>query len=160
LRTIKKILLTHHDVDHIGNLKLLAEESGARVFAPAADIPFINGKKSRPGVKRFVGLFVRPPVVEGIIPYGQEELPGVRVISAPGHTPGHVVILYQNVLLAGDLLRTEKGRPAPMMNFMNQDSKQAARSLAILKTLSFDWVCPAHGIPVRADALAGFLKDY
>lgn len=158
--TVQKILLTHHDVDHIGNLKFLAEATGAQVFAPKEDIPFITGEKSRPGIKKMVGAFIHPRVPDGMIPYGQEELEGSRVIPAPGHTPGHTILLYENVLFAGDLFRTEKGIPAPMMNFMNWDSAMAAKSVSILKTLDFDWVCPAHGVPLQKADLTEFLKDY
>jgi glyoxylase-like metal-dependent hydrolase (beta-lactamase superfamily II) len=158
--TIKKILLTHHDVDHIGNLKMLGEATGARIFAPEQDIPFITGERSRPGVKKLIGFFIRPGVPGGIIPYGMEELEGIRVIHAPGHTPGHMILLYKNVLFAGDLLQTTKEAPAPMANFMNEDSTLAAKSISLLKTLDFDWICPAHGNPLRAEDLREFLKDY
>lgn len=158
--TVKKILLTHHDVDHIGNLKLLAEATGARIFAPAEDIPFMTGARRRPGIKRLVGAFIRPGVPGGIIPYGQEIPEGIRVIPAPGHTPGHVILLVQNMLFAGDLIRTMKGAPAPMADFMNWDSALAAKSISLLKTLDFDWICPAHGNPMQKSALREFLKDY
>lgn len=158
--TIKMILLTHHDVDHIGNLTLLGEATGARIFAPKEDIPFITGERSRAGIKHLTGFFMHPRVPEGIIPYGQEEPGGVRVIRAPGHTPGHVILLYKNVLFAGDLLRTTKGALAPMANYMNWDSAMAAKSISLLKTLDFGWICPAHGKPLQKDNLIGFLKDY
>lgn len=158
--TIQKILLTHHDVDHIGNLKILAEATGAQIFAPEEDIPYITGEKSRPGIKKIVGVLMRPRIPNGIIPYGQESPDGIRVIHAPGHTPGHVILLYENVLFAGDLMRTIKGAPAPMANFMNWDSALAAKSISLLKTLGFDWLCPAHGAPLQKAGLIEFLKDY
>jgi len=158
--SVGAILLTHHDVDHIGNLKRLAEATGARIFAPGEDIPYITGEAARPGIKRAIALFIRPAVPEGISPFGREEIKEVRVIPAPGHTKGHVILLYKNVLFAGDLLRAVKGEPAPMADFMNWDSKLAAGSIGLLKSLDFDWICPAHGAPMPREALQDFLKDY
>ncbi len=158
--TVGKILLTHHDVDHTGNVRMLSEKTGAKVFAPKEDIPYITGQLARPGIKRAVQFFLRPKVPNEIIPYGREDLGVIRVIAAPGHTPGHVILQYKNVVFAGDLLRTVKGAPAPMADFMNGDSAMAAISIGILKTLNFDWLLPSHGQPLRAESLREFLKDY
>jgi len=35
---IKHILITHHDIDHIGNLALLEKETGASIWASKEDI--------------------------------------------------------------------------------------------------------------------------
>ncbi|MEI6101830.1 MAG: MBL fold metallo-hydrolase, partial [Eubacteriales bacterium] len=51
-KSISYILLTHHDVDHIGNAYQLAEATGATVWAPETDIPYITGEKKRPVMKR------------------------------------------------------------------------------------------------------------
>ena len=44
-RDIQAILLTHHDVDHIGNARQLQKITGAELWAPSEDVPFIEGKK-------------------------------------------------------------------------------------------------------------------
>jgi glyoxylase-like metal-dependent hydrolase (beta-lactamase superfamily II) len=159
-QTVGRILLTHHDIDHIGNARMLGEATGAKIFAPKEDIPYITGQLSRPGIKRAIPFFLQPKVPDKIIPYGREDLEAVRVISAPGHTPGHVILQYENVIFAGDLLRTLKGAPAPMANFMNGDSAMAAKSIGILKTLDFDWLLPSHGDPLRTEDLREFIKNY
>lgn len=51
---IRAILLTHHDVDHIGNAKQLQEATGTELWAPAEDVPYIIGEKKRPGVKHII----------------------------------------------------------------------------------------------------------
>lgn len=38
---IRAIFLTHHDVDHIGNAEYLRQATGAELWAPKEDIPYI-----------------------------------------------------------------------------------------------------------------------
>ena len=99
---ISYILLTHHDVDHIGNAKRLQQQTGAGVWASFEDIPYIAGEKNRPGIKRIVQSIIRPekPVINGT--YSSDQRFGeIRVIKTPGHTPGHVIFSYRNVLFTG-----------------------------------------------------------
>lgn len=50
-RSIKHILLTHHDIDHIGNAKSLKDITGATLWASIEDTPYINGKINRQGIR-------------------------------------------------------------------------------------------------------------
>lgn len=45
LGEVKRILLTHQDLDHIRSAEALAAATGAEVFAHAADTPYIQGEK-------------------------------------------------------------------------------------------------------------------
>ncbi|MDR1253096.1 MAG: MBL fold metallo-hydrolase [Treponema sp.] len=38
---VKIILLTHHDVDHAGNVRRIAEATGATVYIGKEDAPFL-----------------------------------------------------------------------------------------------------------------------
>ena len=69
---IKHILITHHDVDHIGNLALLEKVSDARIWASKEDIPYINGDKNRPGIKRMVSILMRTGKPGNISTYPQK----------------------------------------------------------------------------------------
>jgi glyoxylase-like metal-dependent hydrolase (beta-lactamase superfamily II) len=42
--SLRRILLTHQDLDHIGAASALAGASRAEVYAHAADVPFIQGE--------------------------------------------------------------------------------------------------------------------
>ena len=156
------ILLTHHDVDHIGNARRLQEQTGARVWASSEDIPYIVGKKRRPGIKWIVQSIIRPerPIIGGT--YDSDQRFGdIRVIRAPGHTPGHVMFLYRRVLFSGDLFATRNGELRLFPPYFTWNQQEVLRSLAILKTLEFDWLCPAHGQPVRRnDAVERFIHQY
>ncbi len=56
VRDLRRIVLTHQDVDHVGSLHALAQASGARVLAHEVEAPFINGSQ-QPG-------WARPEVLE------------------------------------------------------------------------------------------------
>ena len=43
VQDLKRIILTHQDIDHVGSLHDLAQASGARVLAHAAEVPYIDG---------------------------------------------------------------------------------------------------------------------
>ncbi len=147
---IKHILITHHDIDHIGNLALLEKETGASAWASKEDIPYINGEKNREGIKRFLSYIMRVKKPEKVNPYHEDHKIGdISVIPTPGHTPGHVCLLYKDVLFAGDLVRTSKGQIEPMQSFINWDTDLSLGSIKIIGDLPFKWICPAHGEPVE-----------
>ncbi len=160
--SIAHILLTHHDVDHIGNAQRLQEETGADVWASGEDIPYIVGEKPRPGIKRIIQGILRPtpPRINGSYS-GDQPFGDIRVISAPGHTPGHVMFLYRRVLFVGDLFAIKQGELRLFPRFLTWNSQVVLESLALLKTLEFEWLCPAHGHPLqRNDAVERFIRQY
>ena len=161
-KSIRHILLTHHDVDHIGNVKLLCEITGAQVWASAEDIPYIAREKKRPGVKRLIGFLMRPGMPQSISPYAPEQYFGdLRVLPAPGHTPGHVIIIRRDILFAGDLFRTRNGIPEPMFKGMNWDNDMALRSIGLAELPESGWICPSHGQPIEvSDAVRIFFGRY
>lgn len=147
---IKHILITHHDIDHIGNLALLEEETGASIWASKEDIPYIYGEKNREGIKRFLSFIFRIKKPGKINPFPEDHKIGdISVIPTPGHTPGHVCLVYKDVLFAGDLVRTSKGQIEPMQSFINWDTDLSRESIKKVGYLPFKWICPAHGGPVK-----------
>ncbi len=149
---IKHILITHHDIDHIGNLALLEKETGASIWASKEDIPYIYGEKNREGIKRFLSFIFRIKKPEKINPFPEDHKIGdISVIPTPGHTPGHVCLLYKDVLFAGDLVRTSKGQIEPMQSFINWDTDLSMESIRRVGDLPFKWICPAHGEPAKRD---------
>jgi glyoxylase-like metal-dependent hydrolase (beta-lactamase superfamily II) len=147
---IKHILLTHHDVDHIGSAAQLQQTSGATIWASAEDIPFIYGQKPRPGIKNVISRFWKVPPLTGVQTYPQSgSLGEVKVIDTPGHTPGHVCLLYHDVLFAGDLVATRRGQIKPSPALMSWNMPLLLESIEKVRALPFRWVCPAHGMPLE-----------
>lgn len=152
--SVSHILLTHHDVDHIGNAARLKAATGATLWASSVDQPYIEAKEPRPGLKRLVSMLVKtiPPTIDATFDEDMSELP-LEVIKTPGHTPGHVVFLYRDILFAGDMVMTRRGQLRPSPALMTWDSTRLKASIQKVSERSFHWICPAHGQPVHRDHL-------
>ena len=147
---IENILITHHDVDHVGSLAFLEKETEATLWASKEDIPYICGDKSRHGIKKYLSFLMRTKKPNKLLPYPKElKIGNIEVIPTPGHTPGHVCLLYSKVLFAGDLFRTSKGKIAPMRSFMNWNESLLRESILKIGNYDFEWICPAHGEPIK-----------
>lgn len=150
---IKHILLTHHDIDHIGNVFMLQRLTGAQVWASKEDIPYIYRDKERHSFKKYLTRLLNVKVPEGIRPYIQgEKLSGIEVIPTPGHTPGHVCLLYEDVLFIGDLLENKNGKLRPYPRAWNWDNEAVLKSVDRIADIPHKWICPAHGRPVLKEA--------
>src|SRR5215211_2880063 len=132
VRDLRRIIFTHQDLDHVGSGAALVRQSGARVLAHPADVPYIEGGR-RPLKPSPEMLEQRPQmreVLERREPVGVDEhledgerldiAGGIRVIFTPGHTPGHLSLYLERskVLIAGDALRAQRGSlngPNPAM---------------------------------------------
>jgi len=146
LNNVTKILLTHHDVDHIGNAALLQEKYGCDVYISELDMPYCLGTKKREGLKRLIGFLAHPKVPEHIAPLPQDNIGEIRIIPSPGHTPGHTSFLFDNCLFAGD-------SPKPHPPIMTWNVREALESIKGMNNLKFTWVCPAHGNPVKVSKI-------
>ncbi|MFW5748863.1 MAG: MBL fold metallo-hydrolase [Chloroflexota bacterium] len=112
---IKRIVLTHAHIDHVGSLDALhARLPDAEVIAHAREVPLLKKDKSlqpdepQTPIKGGVpGVATNPTqiVAEG------DMIGSLRVIFAPGHTPGHMALVdtRDNTLIAGDAFSTMMG---------------------------------------------------
>ncbi len=154
---IRKIVLTHHHPGHVGNAEELKRKSGAVVFAHPSDIPFITGKLKRRDPRSpfervwnattWSALSDVVPVIVDRFAEQDVEINGWRVIHTPGHTPGHICLLRERILISGDLLQASSGgfREAPATTINNV---LAARvSIARIADLEFDALLPGHNPP-------------
>jgi glyoxylase-like metal-dependent hydrolase (beta-lactamase superfamily II) len=168
LTDVRRILLTHQDIDHIGSASDIAREAGAEVYAHVADVPYIEGEKpllkldssrvesilkALPGDARKEArkLFSPPPKVPvSRVLNGGEELPfngGIVVIPTPGHTPGHVSYYLKvlRLLVAGDALRVEGGTLIGPSPSGTPDMRRAIASLKNLQPFPIETVLCYHG---------------
>ena len=151
--TLQRIVLTHCDVDHIGNAYSLSLVADAEICAPEDDAPYITGERGFPGpalrhaIDLTIGRRLPRPRVDRTLREG-DDLDGLIVRHLPGHTPGHSGLQRAGVLFAGDTLFG--GRmlsPAPGVLTWNKD--EARRSIARIGTLEIDLLLPGHGTPVN-----------
>jgi glyoxylase-like metal-dependent hydrolase (beta-lactamase superfamily II) len=165
---IKRILITHADLDHYGCLAALKEASGARTYAsqPEAEA-MARGGSSRPVnrdigrfqsfVIRLMGKYLKPtPIqVDEVLTEGQilPVLGGLQVVETPGHSPGHLSFYAPSVhvLFCGDSMKSnDKGLRASRSR-NNWDQTLAEVSVRKQAALGAQIVCPGHG-PVIKEA--------
>ena len=147
---IKHILITHHDVDHVGSAAFLQQATGAKIWVSKEDIPYICGEKNREGLKRFISFIVKIKKPETMNSYPKDQkIEDIEIIPTPGHTPGHVCLLYNGILFIGDLFRTSNGKISPMKSFMNWNDSILRESMTKIDNYDFKWICSAHGEPIK-----------
>ncbi len=136
---VAHVVLTHHHNDHQGSLGEVVERApGATAYAGAEDVAAIVGAPSVNAVG------------DG------DEVFGLRVIRTPGHTAGSICVLdpVAGVLVTGDALRVDGGRPALPGAQFTVDMAEARRSIVKLGGLTFETLLPGHGDPIESGAWA------
>jgi glyoxylase-like metal-dependent hydrolase (beta-lactamase superfamily II) len=146
---LKRIVVTHQDIDHVGCLHALVEESGASVLAHETEVPFIDGTEAprfatpqaleanpqlRAVLERVRPVHVDEPLLDG----SRIDLAGgVRLVATPGHTVGHACLYLERTgtVIAGDALIANEGRLEGPSPGATQDMATAARSVQKLADL-------------------------
>jgi len=144
---LSKILLTHHDVDHIGNMSLLQRKYHCPVYVNFLDMPYIHGEKRRKSTKAVFDFFVKTDTSASLSLLESANFSDITVIHTPGHTPGHSCFIFEDFLFAGDLFRLPKLRLKPYKMRTNWNAKELERFIRGKIAMPFKWVCPAHFMP-------------
>lgn len=171
---IRAIVLTHNHSDHVGFAERLRSQ-GPPVLIHEVDAPGATGAAKvatpkgrpldlmRPGIVTFVGHAVRnggftTQNISEVTTFTDGEVldvPGsLRVVFAPGHSPGHCALLMEQgrILFAGDGLVTLtpwSGQTGPQLMKINADRREAIRSLDVYERVDADLLLPGHGDPWR-----------
>ncbi len=163
LSEVRRIVLTHQHVDHVGSAAALAEQTGAEVIASAGDAPAIEGQARRELPREPLGLVFRLVVMRGLRPVtvtrtvraGETiaalvEDGGLRVIEAPGHTLGEIALYVpgRKVLFPGDAYQHVGTKVAPSPGFVTTDVALARKSMLALSELDIEASLPGHGAPI------------
>lgn len=134
-KTVAAVLITHGHFDHVGGVKEVAAETGCKVYIHPAD-------------QELPSRLTLGSVVPCTHHYGEGDtlnLAGLtlQVFHTPGHTPGGVCLLCDDVMFSGDTLFAGTcGRT----DLPGSDHHQMWNSLARLAALEKDYqVLPGHG---------------
>jgi glyoxylase-like metal-dependent hydrolase (beta-lactamase superfamily II) len=165
---LKRIALTHAHRSHLGGLAALKRASGATVYSHAWEADIVGGdrraqpvtilpKQSLKLLKFQLGLFLnRPkhvpcPVDETLD--DDDSFGPLRVLHAPGHSPGHLAFHWpeRGLLIAGDAIATWPSFCAGWTAF-NLNRMQHAASVRRMAALDARIVGVGHGEPITEDA--------
>ncbi len=99
---VKRIIITHGDVDHTGSLKALKRATGAQVICHTVEKEFLDYPQRRKPAKTALGLLMRPifalamqfppyrvaPLSPDRTHVDGDKLPeGFTIVHTPGHSP-------------------------------------------------------------------------
>jgi glyoxylase-like metal-dependent hydrolase (beta-lactamase superfamily II) len=167
---VTRILLTHGHQDHAGSASRLAAATAAPVHVHAGDAQHVREGtnyqtlKPRTLLGRLI-LLRRPPTSVEATPIAAmisdgDEISGMRVVHAPGHSPGQVVFLWPRhggVLILGDaLFNLPYLAPPPL--YAELDSMLS--SVHKISGLDFEVACFGHGRPIKHGAGERFRKKF
>jgi glyoxylase-like metal-dependent hydrolase (beta-lactamase superfamily II) len=163
---LQLIILSHGDIDHIGNAAYLRNKFSARLAMHVGDLGmlergdmFWNRKMGNALIRRLAPIMMNfgkkdrctPDVLiedgASLAEYGLE----AQVFHTPGHSKGSICILTAaGDLFCGDLLNN---RQKPVLNSMLDNPSEGKASFEILTSLPIQMVYPGHGQPFPMDAL-------
>ncbi|WP_220027345.1 MBL fold metallo-hydrolase [Paenibacillus sp. S02] len=162
---LKRIILTHQDIDHIGNVHALLDLlPNTALLAHKDDVPYMTGERpfvklTSERIKQMDTVFRQqaedmirrlPDLRFAHILDDGEHLPyggGIQIIHTPGHTPGHISLYVpaQKLLLAVDELRVVEGELVGPAESATPDMPLALQSLDKLTVLDVEKVLCYHG---------------
>lgn len=176
LQRLHHIILTHHDIDHIGGLRQFQSElkEQLKVLAYVEEIAYIQGDKIPLKLapmeatldqlneeQKATYTMLKTGFTNSFGPVDQiltdgEVLPycgGITVIATPGHTLGHICLYHapSKTLVAGDSIRVENGALQPTPARINYDMDLYRASLKKLAGYDIEQVISYHG---------GFSQDH
>jgi len=171
-RAVKRIILTHSDLDHVGSLAALHKSTGARTYASKIEADAIAAGKPSQQIKpsgfsmmRLMFALVRPFMkatpfqVDEILTDGQTlpVLGGLRVVETSGHTPGHISLFAPavGVLFCGDSLVIDENGIHGSRSGLTWDDAKAREAERKQAALGAHIVCSGHG-PLVMDATGKF----
>ena len=177
LGRLTRIIITHHDFDHMGTAAELKEVCPeAEICASEQETPYVEGateslrlqqaqsiqdalpENEKENGKRLQALFasVKPVKVDRILK-DHEVLPycgGIEIIPTPGHTLGHISLYLREfkTLVAGDALVLEKGSLGLANPQYAIDLELAQKSVSELAAYDINKIACYHGGILDRDA--------
>lgn len=180
LDSITKLIVTHHDMDHIGPLAALKRLfPSLEIIAHELEKPYIEGAQkslrleqaessfdalpdeAKPFAEQFISFLqtIEPAVVDRTVTNG-ERLPwcgGIEIVHTPGHMPGHISLYLHSskTLIAADAIVIEEGKLAIANPQYTIDLDEAVRSVQRLLDYDIEHIVCYHGGLFQGDVKQG-----
>lgn len=159
---LKRILITHADLDHAGSAAALHRMTGATVIGGAQTVALMRRGRSSPHIQKPMGTLgnffnryaavkddaMQVAAVDQMLPM----LGGLRLMTTPGHTPDHCAFYSaeRGVVFTGDALGISDGTLALPPPIITDDVAAARESARQLLTLEAGAYLCGHGDPLIA----------
>ena len=169
-QSLTKVVITHHDHDHMGALYDLKEKyPWIQVIASELDADYVSGKQKSLRLlqaettqnhlpqgqkefgKQFIQLLqsVKPVPVDRTVRNDQvlNWCGGCKVVDTPGHMPGHISLYLptHRCVITGDAMALEHGKPVLANPQFALDMQAAVDSLEKLLQLDAERFICYHG---------------
>lgn len=179
LSQVTKLIITHHDFDHMGSLgEIKRVYPHIEVLSSVEDMPHISGQEkslrlqqaeaifellpeeAKPGALQFQQLLEAVETVPVDKPLHDQDCldccGGVEIIATPGHMPGHISVYARafKTLIAGDALVIENGCLTIANPQYTLDMDAAKRSIEKLLRYDIEQVICYHGGVFSGDVKA------
>ncbi|ADO77200.1 MBL fold metallo-hydrolase [Halanaerobium praevalens] len=168
INDLTKVFISHHDHDHIGSLKSLKMKNPfIEVISSKIEKSFIDGsekslrlvqaekynqtlaEEEREVGESFVKYLETINTVNVDITVKENDYiaSGIRVISTPGHTPGHLSLFLEeeSVLLVGDALAYENNQLSIANPEFTLDIDECINSIRKIKKMEIKKLICYHG---------------
>jgi glyoxylase-like metal-dependent hydrolase (beta-lactamase superfamily II) len=183
LSQLTKIIITHHDHDHMGALKDITQEyPQIEVLCSKEQAPYITGKRKSlrlqqaediqntlPEDKKEYGIQFQKVISSvkkvdevSIIDSG-EILPycgGIEVVDTKGHMPGHIslYVKQEKTLISGDALVNEGGKLRMAVPEYALNMEEAKDSIRNLENYDIEKIICYHGGVSEIDVKSSLIK--
>ncbi|MEY8743740.1 MBL fold metallo-hydrolase [Bacillales bacterium AN1005] len=170
LQSMTKLIVTHHDMDHVGSLAALKRAyPHIQIIAHELEAPYIEGQKKslrleqaestfntlpdedKPYAEQFMALLesIEPIAVDQTVTH-KEKLPwcdGIEIIHTPGHMPGHISVYFSasKTMIAADAVVIEDDKLAIANPQYTMDMEAAIRSVQRLLEYDIEQLICYHG---------------
>lgn len=188
LRQLTGIIITHHDIDHMGALyEIKSSYQHIKVYSSRLEEKYISGKAKslrliqaedvfpclpedqKSGALYFQEMLraMRPVDVDVVFEEDEEPLycEDIRIVNTPGHMPGHISVYLKDskTLISSDAVVVESGELEIANPQYTIDLPQALESVKKLQQFDIVKMICYHGGIVEGDVqekLARLIANY
>lgn len=183
IEDLTKIIITHHDFDHMGSLaEFKREYPRIQILSSIEEEMYVNGREKslrlqqaealfdylpedkKPEAESFHNLLrsVKAVNVDLLLKNG-DKFPwckGTEIISTPGHMPGHISLYVKEskTLISGDALVIENDELAIANPSYTLDLVEAKKSIKKLLNYDIETIICYHGGLYRGNIEASLKK--